>query len=236
MINFKDARQETISYHEKYYSQHKLFEEGSWLAQPDAASVDIAKQLLQNKKNLHILDIGCGVGRNAIALARLLSHTQSLVRCVDMLPLALEKLKEYAGLFGVENIIEAALVDMDELHIEPERYDLILAISCLEHSKDLATLWHTLTAVQNGTAGGGYNRLWFSTDRQVVEADSGLPVATAVETPLDGGLLLEGLNRHYSTWTDLRVETSLYSELLEYKGRPVRWSSKEVSLIARKPD
>lgn len=235
MNNFNAARQETINYHEKYYSQHKLFEQGSWLAEPDPACLAIVKKMVQAGKALQILDIGCGVGRNAIALAQLLKETNSQIRCVDMLPLALEKLREYARWYGVENIVVPVLVDMDDLDIEPGCYDFILAVSCLEHSKDLEILWRTLTAIQRGTARGGYNRLSFSTDRQVVDAVSNLPITTLVETPLRGDILLEELTRRYSNWQNLKIETSVYSETLEYNGQPVCWSSKEISLVASRP-
>lgn len=58
-------RQEEKNYHEQY----KLFEAGSWLFKPVKTVMDLMNHF-DGQNNLQVLDLGSGVGRNSIPIAK----------------------------------------------------------------------------------------------------------------------------------------------------------------------
>lgn len=61
-------RQEEKKYHDLCYEQYKLFEAGSWLYKPVKTVMDMLNYL-EEQKDLQILDLGSGVGRNSTPIA-----------------------------------------------------------------------------------------------------------------------------------------------------------------------
>lgn len=226
------ARDETIRYHESYYSSHKLFEEG-WLAKPDE-EINRIVSCLSATPNSRVLDIGCGVGRNAIPVAKELKLSGVIVDCYDMLDSAIELLKEYAEKFDVAENIAGKRVDIDSFEIQPDYYDAIMAISVLEHSKTLECIESTIKQMVRGTRTGGVNRITISTDRRATECDTGNPVDTRVETPMSKEQVKQLLTSAYEGWTIDRMSLVPYKEDLELNGRMVTWTCTDVSFLARK--
>lgn len=230
----KAARQETIRYHEEYYGSHKLFEKGSWLANHDDEIMTIVAGL-HDVSNPRVLDIGCGVGRNALPLAALLKQAGVEVVCLDVLDSAIEMLKQYAKEHAVQDHIKAETFDMDELVIEANSFDVILAISVLEHSKSIERIADIIEQMERGTKFGGVNRMTFSTDRRITDCETGEEIETQVETPLKKDDVIALLERIYANWLFKRVGLVPYSEELDYNGRRVIWTCTDVSFYARKP-
>lgn len=226
------AREETIRYHESYYSSHKLFEEG-WLQKPDE-EVNRLVSFLSGRSNLKVLDIGCGVGRNAIPIARELKLNGVHVDCYDVLESAIELLHGYAEQFDVQGSIFGRCIDMDAIEIEPDSYDAILSVSVLEHSSSLQGVNRLLEQIVRGTKVGGANRLTISTDRHVTACDTGEVIDTRVETPMSKEQVTEMLQRYYEGWLVDRLSLVPYREDLEYGGRLVTWSCVDVSFFARR--
>ena len=96
---FARARAETINYHEQYYGKHKLFESGSWLETADAKIAELGPRLLTTPA-CRVLDLGAGVGRNAIPLAKALP-ADAQVTCIELLGSAASLLRQYADHHGV---------------------------------------------------------------------------------------------------------------------------------------
>jgi 2-polyprenyl-3-methyl-5-hydroxy-6-metoxy-1,4-benzoquinol methylase len=227
------ARDETIRYHESYYSSHKLFEEG-WLQKPDE-EINRVVSCLSGTANSRVLDIGCGVGRNAIAVAKELKLNGVVVDCYDVLDSAIALLHEYASQFQVRENIAGKCIDMDSIKIEPEYYDAILAVSVLEHSGSIEGVARLLNEIVCGTKPGGANRLTISTSRHVVACDSGEVIDTCVETPMSTEQVATMLEERYQGWLIDRLSLVPYKEDLEYNGRLVTWSCTDVSFFARRP-
>lgn len=226
------AREETIRYHESYYSSHKLFEEG-WLTKPDE-EINRIVSCLSATPHARVLDIGCGVGRNAIPIARELKLSGVVVDCYDMLDSAIEMLTAYAAKFDVAENIAGKCVDIDSFEIQADHYDAMLAISVLEHSKSVSTIESTLEQMVRGTRKGGVNRITISTDRRATECGTGTPVNTHVETPMTKEQVKGMLEKTYSGWTIDRLSLVPYKEDLELDGRLVTWTCTDVSFLARK--
>jgi len=74
------------------------------------------------------LDLACGTGRNAIALAKKGWQVEAL----DLSPVALQILTEAAEAEGVRESIRTGLIDLESYEPPQERYDLILMANYLD--------------------------------------------------------------------------------------------------------
>ena len=230
---FDRARAETVFYHEQYYAKHRLFAEGSWLEGPDPKVSELGLRFAEVTA-CRVLDLGAGVGRNSIPLAKMLKD-DALISCVELLPSAAQMMGQYAREHNVEKNLEVLAEDFEKLPLAAERFHLVLAISTLEHCSSHKNLVALVKRLQAATAVDGLHYFSFSTSRQVKDAESGEAVETFVETPLQTEAWLAELADLYRGW-DIEILRSMppYSEVLTYKGRQVVWSSDEMELQARK--
>lgn len=109
----KIRENEKIS-HTEIYTSHAIYEEGSWLSKPIKTVKDILPIFCDYKK-LSVLDLGCGVGRNAIYIADTFKNIACTIDCVDILPLAIEKLSMLEEIFDGWEVVKKAIVE--------QRYD-----------------------------------------------------------------------------------------------------------------
>ena len=79
--------------HTEIYLNEELYKSDSWLNKPIKTVVDLIP-CFKDYKTLNVLDLGCGVGRNCIAVAQAYKNIVCNVDCVDLLELAIEKLCE----------------------------------------------------------------------------------------------------------------------------------------------
>lgn len=239
------ARLETANYHKHYYSQHKLFEEKSWLAQPDAGLMKLLEEKLasgsdpsrRHQSKWRILDLGCGVGRNAVPMAQALHKAQieAEIIAVDLLNQSIELLTQNGAKHQVGHLIKGIVADNDEFVIEPQSYDLIAAISVIEHCAGKANVYKLLHSIARGLKPGGIVKLEMTTDRNVVDIDSQLPVPTYVETPLTQSEVLQMLGEAFIGFAELSSSVFPYQETLEGDGKRILWRSKQVSFAAKAP-
>ena len=75
--------------------------------------------------------------------------------CVDILELAITKLNENARQYGVENCIRGIVSSIDDYEIAADSYDLILAVSALEHIASQSAFEKKLTEIRDGLRPGG---------------------------------------------------------------------------------
>jgi 2-polyprenyl-3-methyl-5-hydroxy-6-metoxy-1,4-benzoquinol methylase len=235
-IDFQRAREETLQYHKAYYSRFKLFEKDSWLENPDQPLMRLLDYL---DGQIKILDLGCGVGRNAIPMAQALqkSNKNATITCVDVLAESIDLLKEYANTYKVEEIIEPVLSDNDQFVIEPNTYDLIAGISTLEHCQGKNKVAQLMAAIANGTKSGGFVRIEMTTNRRVTDTTTNQPVPTFVETPLDGEEVQEMLQAKdtFAGWNIISLTIDPYEEELAKEDRTVHWCSTQINFTAQKP-
>jgi cyclopropane fatty-acyl-phospholipid synthase-like methyltransferase len=227
------ARAETISYHTQYYTKHKLFENGSWLEIPDAGIPTLINRFA-GSPDFRVLDLGAGVGRNAIALAKALPQ-DSRVTCVELISVATDLLRKYAAEHQVEEKIVVVNEDFETVSFPENQFNLVLGISTLEHCSSQQSIVALIERAQKWTRQGGMHFMNFSTDRTVVDHETGEPIETNVETRLKKDEWLEELARLYTGW-EIEFLGSLepYSEVLIYNDRKVIWSSNELEVRAIK--
>lgn len=147
-----EIRRAEAASHTAAYASYALYAPGSWLSKPVKALRELLP-LYEDRTGLRCLDLGSGVGRNAIAAARALPDSR--VECVDILPMAIEKLRENARALGVGDAIHGIIAPVDSFQIEANGYDLILAASVLEHLDSRASALDKLAQIRDGIRPGG---------------------------------------------------------------------------------
>ena len=169
-------RQAEAASHTQAYSNHSLFSPGSWLAKPVKTVVDLLS-LFEGYTNFRALDLGSGVGRNSIPVAQHFSGIPCRVDCVDILELAISKLNENAQQYGVSDCIQGIVSAIDDYEIAADSYDLIMAVSALEHIASQAAFEKKLLKIRDGLRPDGVACLIVNSS--VVEHDK----ATGKELP-----------------------------------------------------
>lgn len=140
--------------HMEAYTSHSLFSPGSWLAKPVKTVTELLP-LLEGYTVFRGLDLGSGVGRNSIPVAQCFKNIPCRIDCVDILDLAIEKLMENASQYGVADCIQGIVSAIDDYEIAADSYDLIMAVSALEHIESEAAFERKLWEIRDGLRAGG---------------------------------------------------------------------------------
>ena len=185
--------------HTQAYTSHSLFSPGSWLAKPVKTVMELLP-LFEGYTQFVALDLGSGVGRNSIPVAQHFSGIPCRVDCVDILELAIAKLNENALQYGVDNCIRGIVSSIDDYEIAADSYDLILAVSALEHIASQSAFEKKLTEIQDGLRHGGIACLIVNSG--VVEHDkaTGQELQPQFEVNLPTSQLQELLEYNFAGW------------------------------------
>lgn len=127
----EEIRESERKSHTEMYSNEELYNSESWLKKPIKTVRDLIP-LFNDYKKLDVLDLGCGVGRNCLAIAQEYKNIDCSIDCVDILEIAIEKLSQYADEYGVLHCINGIVKPIEDYKIEKESYDLIIGVSSLE--------------------------------------------------------------------------------------------------------
>ena len=74
---------------------------------------------------------------------------------MDILELAIEKLDENAQRYGVAGSIQGIVSSIDDYEIKADNYDLIMAVSALEHIASRTAFENKLAEIRDGVRFGG---------------------------------------------------------------------------------
>jgi ubiquinone/menaquinone biosynthesis C-methylase UbiE len=83
-------------------------------------------------KGCHVLEIGCGAGFLAIALAK----RGFMVEAVDHAPAMIELTREHVKQFGMDDRVHASVEDVHELSFEERAFDLTVALGVINWLHD----------------------------------------------------------------------------------------------------
>lgn len=140
--------------HTEIYTNEKLYQSNSWLQRPIKTVREIVP-IFDGYKELRVLDLGCGVGRNSIYIAEQFRDINCSVDCVDLLDVAIEKLLENATEHNVSSRIKGITTSIEEYEIQRNSYDFIMAISALEHIDSQASFLRKLLEIRDGVKKNG---------------------------------------------------------------------------------
>lgn len=192
-------RREEKKYHDLCYENYKLFEEGSWLYKPVKTVMEQAP-LLKDNKDIRVLDLGAGVGRNSIPIANELKHNAGKVVCVDLLPSAIEKLSQYSKEYGVEEVIELENSDIADYQIKQNEYDYIVAVSSLEHVASESVFDSVLKKMAAGTKKGGLNCIIVNSEVEEIDIQSNERLDALMEVNIKTEDMIYKLRSFYNSW------------------------------------
>ncbi len=199
----KQIREKEKISHIKMYSDDELYKTETWLKKPIKTVLDILPFFKEYKK-LNALDLGCGIGRNSISIAKEYKDIQCRVECVDILDLAIEKLYLYAKEFGVEENILGIISSIDSFEIKENRYDLIIGVSSLEHIASKEMFIDKLQEIKNGICQNGIVCMVINSQVKEYDKANGKELQAQFEVNLETDELLDILNEKFGQWTILK--------------------------------
>jgi len=232
--NNASGKRDYLSY-KTYVRSSKKFEQLEDLSSSaeDTALLKLVTELPLNRTPV-ILDLGCGVGRYTIPLAKELESRGPLIICVDNLDLALARLLEYAVENGVASFMTAIDKELPDFLIEGNRYDLILAISSLEYAFDKSYFPAIIEQIKCGTHLNGLNYITINTDLLETDQKTGKSLFPQVEAYFTEDEALELLRESYSDWSILALESRRCREILKREEKTILAECVSVTLVGQK--
>lgn len=228
MSEIDAIRSAEIEYHDAFYKSTKLYEPGSWIGKP-VANVMEAFELIDSSKPLKILDLGSGVGRNAIAIAQK-SIDGTVVDCVDLLPSAIEILNDNAKVYNVKDKINGIVSTIEDYQINKE-YDFIIGVSTLEHVNDEAAFKKVLKNIRNHLVINGIACLVINSEVQEKDIETGELLVPQFEV----NMLTKGMQKlvHdiFEGFEFVKEEIKLLNYRINRAGKDVNLSTNAVTFI-----
>jgi SAM-dependent methyltransferase len=227
-------RQEEKTYHDHFYGNNKLFEKGSWLHKPVQTVMD-QLLLLIDKENLCALDLGSGVGRNSIPIAEKIKNKNGKVICVDFLDSAIEKLNQYSYEFGVEQVIQTVKADIGDYPIKEADFDLIVAVSSLEHLASERLFEEVVQRMATGTKVNGINCLIINSQVEEILIETNEKLDALIEINLKTEDMLKKLTQLYGDGWELLSQLVKPLEYTIYRNdKPVLLKTNAITHVVRK--
>lgn len=232
-MSLESIRESERKSHEEVYSKSVLFEKGSWLYKPVKTVLDVLP-LFSDYEKISVLDLGCGVGRNAIPVAQFFADKSCKVDCVDLLELAIDKLTAYSNAYGVHHIINGVLSSIDSFKIEKNSYDFIFAVSALEHVASEEIFINKLFEIRDGIKENGVVCLIVNSDVREQEKNGGKIAEPQFEVNLKTDKLQRIFSDVFSDWSVLKSSVVKQEYDIPRKDFISELSTDVVTYVARK--
>ena len=203
----KQIRESEKQSHIEMYSNSELYKEGSWLRKPIKTVLDIIP-LFNDYSELNVLDLGCGVGRNCIAVAQSFKNIPCRIDCVDILDLAIEKLYENAEELGVASSINGIVETIENYPVGENKYDLVLAVSALEHIDSEQSFLSKLSEINRGIRKNGIVCLVINSDVKETDKSTDEEIPAQFEVNLQTEKLQAVLKEKFSDFEIMKTAVS----------------------------
>lgn len=190
--------------HIEIYANEKLYHPGSWLQRPIKTVREIVP-FFDGYKELYVLDLGCGIGRNSIYIAEQFKNIGCLVDCVDLLDIAIDKLLENAAEHNVSSHINGIIKSIEEYKIQKNSYDLIMAISALEHIDSQESFLRKLSEIREGVHKNGIVCLVVNSDIMEICTETSEPMEAQFEVNLPSKTIQTFLRECFCGWEILKA-------------------------------
>ena len=198
-----EIRESEKKSHTKIYSNEKLYNTNSWLSKPIKTVCEVAG-LFADYKQIRVLDLGAGVGRNSIYLAQQFKEKECLIDCVDLLDIAIEILDQNAAEYDVCKFINGMVATIEDFSIEQDSYDLIMAISALEHVDSKKSFISKLEQIKQGVRSGGVVLLIMNSQVKEINANTLEELEPQFEVNLSTTEMLELLDDIFFEFTVIK--------------------------------
>ncbi|MBC6973328.1 class I SAM-dependent methyltransferase [Bacillus sp. Xin] len=232
MNQIAHIRQEEKKYHDLCYEQYKLFEAGSWLHKPVKTVMDMMSYF-EGKKQVKVLDLGSGVGRNSIPIAQKILDNGGKVTCVDLLDSALTKLIENSKEHRVLDVIEIIKTEIENYDIDPESYDYIVAVSSLEHVQTKEAFEKVLLSMKHGTKHNGVNCLIVNTNLQEIDLATNEELDALIEINLSTDIMLNTLKNMYEGWKEIHIRVKNLTYNIMRNNKSIQLKTNAVTFVVQ---
>lgn len=232
MNRIERIRKEEKKYHDYCYQNYKLFEQGSWLYKPVKTVMDLLSLL--NNENIRALDLGSGVGRNSIPIAQEIKDKNGRVICVDLLDTALSKLEQYSKMYQVDKVIETVKADIGNYQIAENEYDLIIAVSTLEHVETEDIFENVIEQMALGTKTAGINCLIVNSEVEEFDLESNLKLDAMMEVNIKTETMINKLNRIYAGWELLNQLVKPLEYKITRHGKEILLKTNAITYVVKK--
>lgn len=219
--------------HIEMYSNEELYKEGSWLSKPIKTVLDIIP-VFEGYRELNVLDLGCGVGRNSIAIAKAYNTIVCNINCVDLLDYAIEKLNENADNHGVLSFIHGIVKPIEEYAIEKNKYDLIMAVSALEHIDSEKSFIEKLQEIETGIQQNGIVCLVINSEVKERDKLTGTCLYPQFEVNFSTDELQKLLKEIFVNWQIIKSNVQEQQYDVPRENRMSDLKTNVVTLVARK--
>lgn len=220
--------------HTEIYTNEKLYSSDSWLQKPIKTVKEIST-LFEGYNELKVLDLGCGVGRNSIYIAEKFRDINCIVDCVDLLEIAIEKLILNADEHSVAAKINGVVKSIEEYEIKENSYDLIMAISALEHIDTYESFLNKLTEIKEGLRKNGIVCFVINSNVSEVNQSTNEFVDAQFEVNLPTEKIQECLSAIFNGWSLLKTSVSEQEYDIPRETFISRLSTNVVTFVAKKP-
>ncbi|CAM4278640.1 class I SAM-dependent methyltransferase [Enterocloster bolteae] len=219
--------------HVAIYTNEKLYQSNTWLRKPIKTVQDICP-LFNGYDKLQVLDLGCGIGRNCIYIAEKYKNINCTVECVDLLEVAIEKLRQNAKEHNVSSHIIGIVKSIEEYDISVNAFDFIMAISALEHIDTEQSFIKKLFEIKNGLRKDGIVCLVINSDIKEINLDTQENLDAQFEVNLSTEKIQEYLNDIFSGWNILKYSVSKQEYDIPRDSIISHLYTKVVTYVARK--
>ncbi|WP_159081820.1 class I SAM-dependent methyltransferase [Paenibacillus sp. CAA11] len=222
MDRFEQARQAETDYHKRFYRENEVFENGTWISEPNRIVMELLERVPDSDPQ--VLDLACGVGRNTLPIASILKESGGRITGVDLLGDAVNTLKKKARELGLDDVVVAVESDAEQFDIKKNAYDYILACSCLEHLSSEEAMLQMIDRMQQGTKVGGIHCLSLCTDVVEIDKVTREAMEALIELPLSSDRAWQLLKERYMGWNVLRrqvvpqcIDETKYDKSIEFR-------------------
>ncbi|MFD2670924.1 class I SAM-dependent methyltransferase [Marinicrinis sediminis] len=237
METFTEKRTEEQARHQQMYEEYELFEQGTWLEKPDEQLMEELRQMTRHTQaaSLRVLDLGCGIGRNSIPMAKIIGPRGGKVTGVDVLEDALSKLESYSRQYQVEDVITVKKGDIEYIRIPPQSYDVIVAHGCLEHVSSVERFQQALLQLAEAVKPGGLISVVVNTHVREKDAETGEPLEPSLELNMSTSDTMEKMKQQFKDWRIMELSTSPHEVEEVREDRDIRFQHDLIRLTAYCP-
>ena len=229
----KKIRQSEAISHKEIYTNYELYEKGTWL-EKTIKTVNEIIPLFDNYRKINVLDLGCGVGRNCISIAQKYKNIECKIDCIDILKVAIKKLRENAKKYDVDDAINGIVSSIEKYKIVVNKYDLILAISALEHVYSEEILLKKIKEIEKGVRKNGIVCIIINTNISEYSVLTGEKLEEQFEINIKTEKLIEILQNIFGNWEIIKMNSRKQIYTIYREDGERNLTSEVVTFVARR--
>ncbi len=229
----KKIRESEKLSHTIIYTDEEVYHTESWLKKPIKTVREIV-ELFSGYESFRALDLGCGVGRNSIYVAECFNSRKCLADCVDILDIAIEKLKDNAKAHGVLESINGIAGTIEDFEIAKGEYDLIMAVSALEHVESEERFLCALGSIRDGVKESGVVCLVINSEVSECDSVTKEPLEAQFEVNLSADKVLAYVDEVFRGWKVIKRTVSRQEYDIPRETAVSRLSTKVVTFVGKR--